>query len=128
MKKKYDLLSAGWAIVILILCGIPGKKIPRMSFLDWLRPDKVVHLFLFGIFCLLLISSFSFRKNTLPEKSRKWLGLSISILYGILIEVLQTYVFIDRSGDYRDAIANSLGALLGLFVFNRFWQKRLKPI
>lgn len=99
-----------------------------MSFLDWLRPDKVVHLFLFGIFCLLLVSSFSFRKNTLPEKSGKWLGLSISILYGILIEVLQTYVFIDRSGDYRDTVANSLGALFGLFVFNRFWQKRLKPI
>lgn len=125
MKKKYDVLSAGWAIVILILCGIPGRKIPHISFIDWLRPDKIVHICLFGIQSVLLISALSLRGNTGNGESGKWPGVFISIFYGIIIEVLQNCVFINRSADFMDIIANSIGAFLGLVFFNLYWRKKI---
>ena len=116
-----------WSIFILVLCGLPGSSFPRLAFLDWLRPDKIIHLFLFGIESFLLITAFD--RQTLSNKLRrkaKFQGVLIAILYGILVEVLQSTIFIGRSGDYRDAIANAIGAFIGLWIFNRFAKKNLK--
>ena len=49
----------------------------------------------------------------------------ISILYGAVIELLQEYVFVNRSGDVRDVIADSIGSLIGIWGFNRGLKKRL---
>lgn len=119
MKKRYDVLATGWAIVILILCGIPGKKLPALSFLDWLRPDKIMHLVLFGVQCYLLLKAISGKVFSISAPL-KILAVSATVFYGIAVEVMQHYVFIDRSGDFRDAIANALGAVAGLWLFNRF--------
>ena len=116
-----------WSIFILVLCGLPGSSFPRLAFLDWLRPDKIVHLFLFGVESFLLITAFD--QQTLSNKLRRrarFQGVLIAILYGILVEVLQNTIFIGRSGDYRDAIANAIGAFIGLWIFNRFEKKNLK--
>jgi len=44
-----------WGVIILIITGIPGNYFPKVTtFWDWLSPDKIVHLFLFSIFVLLL--------------------------------------------------------------------------
>jgi VanZ family protein len=41
------------------------------------------------------------------------------ICYGGMLEVLQATVFSQRSGDWADFIANSLGCLLALWFFRR---------
>jgi len=114
------LAASGWALLILVLCGIPGKKIPELTFLQWLKPDKVVHLVLFGIQSFLLLRAFRsadgavwLRQHAVPA------SLVISIGYGALVEWLQVTVFIDRSGDIRDAAANAAGAVLGAWLFLR---------
>ncbi|MBK7850755.1 MAG: VanZ family protein [Bacteroidetes bacterium] len=53
----------------------------------------------------------------------KCFPLLLTIFYGILIEILQATVFIHRSGDIRDAIANSIGAFVGLWVFGKMAKK-----
>ena len=114
-----------WAVVILILCGLPGSSFPKLSFLEWLRPDKIVHLILFGPQAFLLINGFvrQTKYSTLQSRAKS-LGLAIAISYGIIVEVLQSTIFIGRSGDYRDAIANAIGAFIGLLIFNRIENKR----
>lgn len=118
-----------WAIFVLILCGLPGKDFPDLSFLEWLRPDKIAHLFLFGIQSLLLMIGFS-RQNHFPSliKNAVLYSLTLTILYGALVEVLQDHVFIQRSGDIRDAIANAMGAFLGYWIYKKkFQQKSVQP-
>lgn len=118
-----------WAIFVLILCGLPGKDFPDLSFLEWLRPDKIAHLFLFGIQCFLLLMGFS-RQNHFPTliKNAALYSLTLTIVYGALVEILQDYVFIQLSGDIRDAIANAIGAFLGYWIYKKkFKQKSVQP-
>jgi VanZ family protein len=109
-----------WAIIILILCGLPGDRLPELTFLEWLRPDKIVHLVLFGVQSYLLMRGFE-RQSASIFLARNAVVFSIvsTILYGCLVEVMQTYVFIHRTGDVRDAIANSIGAFIGWWVYRK---------
>lgn len=124
MFWRYNKAAFAWALLILILCGIPGNNFPRLSFLDWLRPDKIVHLILFGVQSYLFIVGFSRQTiyTDLSKHAQRW-GVLLSISYGALVEVLQSTIFIGRSGDVRDAIANAIGALLGLYIYKKFAKK-----
>ncbi|MBL0138543.1 MAG: VanZ family protein [Bacteroidetes bacterium] len=124
MFLRVHLPTLAWAIFILIICGIPGDKIPEMTFWQWLKPDKIVHLLIFGLLCFLMIRSFlALNTGSFFYKNAKMLSLLLTIFYGILIEILQATVFIHRSGDIRDAIANSIGAFVGLWVFGKMAKK-----
>jgi VanZ family protein len=113
-----------WALIILILCGMPGEDIPALSFLQWLKPDKIVHLLLFGTLCYLILKGIHSQKNfRVINKSAVILALLISIGYGALIEILQATIFVHRSGDIRDAAANALGTLIGYWLFRRNFFK-----
>ena len=118
IKKLIPALT--WAVVIMVLCGIPGRDIPELTFLQWLKPDKIVHLVIFGILCYLLLVAF--RSEQAPAAlHRNAIAIAVisTIAYGALTEILQTYVFIQRNGDVRDALANALGAVLGAWIFIR---------
>jgi VanZ family protein len=123
LRLRYNVFALLWAFFILVLCGIPGQHIPRLAFIDWLRPDKIVHLFLFGVLSVLLIRAFQQQLyfvflNHHPKIS----SVLISTVYGIVIEILQAYVFINRSGEVLDAVADAVGALIGVWVFN-YWAR-----
>ncbi len=125
MFLRYHLPTLLWALFILTICAIPGNRLPKLSFLEWLKPDKIVHLLVFGVLCILLLRSFlDAHALNLSEKNAVILALGICIVYGALVEFLQYSVFINRSGDVRDAIANSIGAFLGWWVYNRFFKKQ----
>ena len=125
MFWRYFWPSFAWALFVLILCGLPGDDLPELSFLEWLKPDKIAHLFLFGIQCFLLIKGFrQLEASSTFNKNAVLYSLALSIGYGILMEVMQTYIFIHRDGDVRDAIANAIGAFIGVWVFNRMKHKK----
>ena len=109
-----------WAAVIMVLCGIPGNKVPELTFWQWLKPDKITHLLIFGVLCYLLLAAFYHQASPgiLRNHAVLW-ALLITIGYGILTEVLQVYVFVKRFGDVRDALANALGAVGGWLTFRR---------
>jgi glycopeptide antibiotics resistance protein len=121
---QYNWPAFAWALFVLFLCGLPGDKIPEVTFLEWLKPDKIVHLVLFGMQCFLFLRGFS-RQKKFPvlNKNAVALSLILSISYGCIVEILQTYVFIHRSGDVRDAAANALGALLGVWIYKRKFSR-----
>src|SRR5258706_6085937 len=118
MFLRYNYAALLWAFFILALCAIPGNRLPHLAFLDWLRPDKIAHLFLFGVLAYLFIKGF--RKQTtfaVLNQYPKMYAILISIIYGIVIELLQEYVFYGRSGEMNDAMADAVGALIGLWVY-----------
>ncbi|MEJ2595384.1 MAG: VanZ family protein [bacterium] len=117
-----------WAVFILIITGTPGELIPTVTtFWDWLKPDKLVHLFTFGVLSFLIL--FGVMEQYLESRHRYKYVLSavgISLAYGLLTEVLQTYVFIGRYGSVYDFLADALGAVLGWLAFRMVYEKKIK--
>lgn len=113
-----------WALLIFILCTIPGKDIPHVSFLELLQFDKLVHAALFFILVLLLIRGLKTQINfTTLSRNSMIIASSVSIIYGGLLEVIQGSFFEGRNADIYDFIANTFGCAIALFLY-----KKLEPI
>lgn len=114
-----------WALLILILCGMPGKDIPHISFLELLSFDKFVHASIFFVFILLTVRGFVLQTRYVKlSNSAKPIAFAICVAYGILMEVMQGTVFIDRSADVYDVIANSFGCTMG-WIFYSWIEKNI---
>ena len=98
-------------IVFLSLLQLPSSKI------DIINIDKAYHSIAY--FALGISWLFAYYKK--PEK--KYFIVICCIVFGIIIEVLQSSLTSYRTGDYVDAIANSCGVLLALLIFNLFVKK-----
>ena len=113
LRKQW--LSLVWALFILILTGIPGNQIPKIpDFLEWLSPDKIVHLIMFGLLSYLIL--YGSRQQYYKSKNRSYYVISavlIAAVYGIFTELLQVYLFTGRNGNIFDAAADLLGAVGG---------------
>lgn len=116
-----------WALVILLLCSIPGNQLPETPFWDLFAFDKIAHLVLFMILSLLIkvgllkqhrFALFKYRVNAIT--------LTTSVSYGVLIEILQGSLFVERYADINDMLANALGAALGLLLFKIIYGNCLR--
>ncbi len=117
IKKLWPALV--WALLILVLTGVPGAYFPEVkSFWEWMSPDKSVHIFIFGVQTFLLLIPFN--EQYLAGRNRlvyRIALLSIAILFALSTEVLQAYVFIGRNGNLYDFIADVIGVGLGLLAY-----------
>ena len=115
-----------WALIILLLTGLPGTYFPTViSFWDWLSPDKLVHVFIFFVQTFLILVAF--RTQYLLGNRRlvyTWLLISIITVFALLTEVLQAYVFVGRDGNVYDFIADFVGVLVGYLAYNLFFNKK----
>ena len=108
-----------WALAILILCGIPGRDIPHISFLELLSFDKWVHCGIFFVLVLLTIRGFLLQTRFATLKNNaKAITLIICVMYGGMLEVMQGTLFEERSADIYDFVANSVGCMMGFFLYN----------
>ncbi len=115
-----------WALLILIVCGIPGRDIPHISFLEMLSFDKFVHAGIFFVLLILSIKGFAGQTAFDVVKDHpKATALLICITYGGLLEVMQGTVFEERSADVYDFIANSFGCMLGALLYTWIEKKGL---
>ena len=120
MFIKYTWWSILWALIILILCGIPGRDIPHISFLELLSFDKFVHAGVFFVLIVLTIRGFILQNRF--EKLRqtaKTVAFSFCVIYGGMLEVMQGTLFQDRSASLYDFIANTFGCFIGILLYKR---------
>lgn len=117
IRKLWPALA--WAILILLLTGVPGSYFPKVtSFWEWLTPDKAVHIFIFGVQAFLLLTAFL--EQDLSSQNRfvfRSIILSGTIFFALLTEVLQAYVFIGRNGNVYDFIADVAGVGVGFLAY-----------
>lgn len=129
MFFKYNWPAMLWALVILVLCGMPGKSIPHISFLELLSFDKFVHACIFFTFFVLTVRGFSLQSRFLSlQQSPKLIAFIICVTYGGLMEVMQGTLFQDRSADVLDFIANSFGCTMGIVFYRGVENRILKYI
>lgn len=113
-----------WALVILVLCLIPGRSLPQWGWFDLLDLDKSVHAGMFFVLAVLLAQAFR-----AIGRPKRWVltAVAIAIAYGIGMEYMQDLEALGRRLDPMDMIANSVGALLAAWYIT--WRtKRGKPI
>lgn len=122
MLKHIKSLLKGKLIIIAILItlGILCLSLIKMPDTDIKVPniDKGYHSTAY--FILTIVWLITFYKK--PEK--KYIIISSCIVFGIIVEVLQSTLTIYRTGDYLDVFANSLGVIIALVIFNLFFRKK----
>lgn len=115
MKKwKYYIPGLFWLVTITFLSGYSGNKLPKIAV--W-QIDKFGHILMYGILSFLLMLPF-IQQFSNKEKRFK-IGLLIvlfGIFYGGFMEILQNNIFINRSGNWIDFFANTVGAILGVLI------------
>lgn len=125
MFWKYNIWGFFWLLIIFISCATPGEQLPPSPFFNF---DKLVHVGIFGVLHFLLLRGF-FLQTRFPKLRSKYFFYApmISADYGILMEVLQGYVFRNRSFDWFDIFANLIGvgiaSVLWMLLFKKFFQK-----
>lgn len=113
LKDNFFIIPIGITVSIAYLSLIKASKI-EVSFGN---SDKVFHLIAY--FTLTICWLFSFY----DKPSLKYIIVIFCILFGIIIEITQQSLTSYRTGDYKDVLANTIGIILGLLIFNQLLKK-----
>lgn len=116
--------SITWGAFILITCSLPGDELNRVKLINIPHMDKLVHLVLYLIFSLLLISENNAKKYANGVTVNAIItAAGIALGYGAMVELLQYYIFTSRSAELWDMIANTLGFIAAAFAYQ--WVNRV---
>lgn len=120
---KYQRLTILWALFIFVMCTIKINEEVSNEPMFFPGFDKLVHSGFFFLLVILWCNGIIRKQSNrlLPYKTAAIVTI-VCILFGGLIEVLQSTVFTWRDGDWTDLFADSVGACMGIFsviVINR---------
>ena len=121
--RKYPLSILLLALVVYLSFFTPPK-----TGLDEITDfDKLVHICMYGGLCSIVWIEY-WRSHRVWGKWHAIVGgILLPLIFSGAIELLQEYCTTDRSGDWEDMIANSIGVLLaaslGVTVFKKFKRK-----
>ncbi len=105
-----------WSFVILTLCLAPSNKISSINLFNIGHLDKAAHFLLYYIFALIIYADLV---KYLAARVKKYYiilyALLVPLALGVLVELLQYYVFTTREGSIPDIAANICGITAGLF-------------
>jgi VanZ family protein len=112
LKVYYPII---WALFILTLSIGPSPSLPETNFFE---PDKLAHLFVYGVLVYLALRA---NKNVKELTLRIIIvTVTLSVLYGLLMEILQKTFFPSRFFEWGDVLANTIGSILGWIIFSYF--------
>lgn len=120
-ERNFLFLAILWTVVITVLSLVSINSVPKVHIPG---KDKVVHFLFYLVFVIL----WSFTKVKLYFKLKyDFIIVLFAIVYGIIIEVLQSVLTQTREADIYDVFANSIGAIAGFIGFycvkNNFFSK-----
>lgn len=123
-KNAATICFISWMALVTFssLFSFPKEDF-EMGFEIFPHMDKIVHFsFYCGaafLGCFALVERF---KDILSRKKVFFISFLFSVIYGIIIEVLQMTFTESRHGDILDVLANTCGAVVGVllvkFVFS----------
>lgn len=105
MNQKSILfyLAIAWTVIILLGCSLPGDGLPPSIMMT----DKLIHVVIFVLFGYLWrMAGYSV-----------WWVLVAGMAYGLFTETWQGLLpVLKRSFDLRDALADTIGTIIGIAV------------
>jgi VanZ family protein len=109
------LAPVTWMAVITYLSTLPGRSMPQINIVSI---DKIGHFGVYGVFMALFVWAFYPQKS---DNHRFMISILLFVIgWGIFMEWVQATFFPDRFFEVADMLANTLGALCGLWAA-RWW-------
>ncbi|MFD2291380.1 VanZ family protein [Mariniflexile gromovii] len=112
LKKIVLLISILYTVALAAVCLIKLNNLPDVgvSF-----GDKIFHLLAYTMLTLLWYYTLFYTVKFENKKALMY-AASFSIVFGIIIEVLQGTVTASRSADIYDVMANTIGVFLAVVI------------
>lgn len=119
-KSRTLLLAAGWFLFITFLFFLPGSALPSDDWMSEIAVDKLVHIGFFAILTYLW-------SGVLQPKGTNVFYLFLSaLIYGYVVEVGQHQLVANRSFDWGDLLADSIGSAAGIAWW--WFYKKNRPL
>ena len=121
--KNYTITII-WAIFIFIISTIPGNDIPKFDWADMFKPDKLVHIFVYGVLVYTFLRAYCRQHPNISNDKLIKIGLIAAVIasvYGWSLEFIQENFCQGRLFEIFDGVANTTGAFL---FFGIFWWLR----
>jgi VanZ family protein len=115
LNPLYALLAAGYIFAIFFLADSQA-----VSQIGEFNPYSLLHIPLYGVLALLILLSLCPGKKGYSPK-RLVVGGVFTVSVGIADEFHQTFLP-GRDGSLGDVLLDTLGVILALLVFRRFFQ------
>jgi VanZ family protein len=124
---RHYLFPVAWTVIIGVLTGLPGNSFPNMSLWALLSFDSFAHAVVFAVFTFLWSVALC-KQTAIPFLRRRgeWIAAMAGIGYGLFIEALQATLYVGRSAEWTDMIADALGCMAGLLLFKLVYTPVLK--
>lgn len=124
MQKPTKIL---YKVSLIVIASFLLITITVLSFTEFnAKPEKIYQLdkvkHCVAYFFLALSWMLVFKEIGKQPKI-KYIILFTCIVYGIIIEVLQSVLTNYREASFLDILANSTGVLLAMLIFNKFFEK-----
>ncbi len=109
-ERNFFWLATIWTVIITVLSLVSFYSIPNVNIIG---NDKIIHFLFYFLFVILWGSAI---KQTYSYFKYVLLIVLISIIYGIVIEILQNVLTNTRKADFNDVLANSAGSFVGSII------------
>ncbi|MCF0197942.1 MAG: VanZ family protein [Bacteroidaceae bacterium] len=95
-------------LVIAVLSLMPVEELPDVN-----APlaDKWAHMVMYGGLSLVIWTEYTRKARPFRWGRASLLGLALPVVYGGVMELAQAFCTTYRTGDWLDAVANTLGAV-----------------
>lgn len=113
MLKK-NILSILLAAIIAFLSLADGNKINKLSLIRYENFDKIVHFIMYSVLMAAIIWE---NRKGLRKTGLVFLVGLIPFFFGLLLELLQTWIATSRSGSIYDLLFNLAGILFAIVSF-----------
>lgn len=111
LKKQLLIISSLYTFTLVTLSLIKIKdKLPSIE-----NSDKLYHGIAYFILMVLWYYTFHFKFKVKKNKALLIVFI-ISICFGIVMEILQGVLTVNRQSDVNDVLANAIGVVLALLM------------
>ena len=113
-------IGAVYLIVIALLSLWPANSLPHVSLFS--GADKLVHICMYPG-----LSSLACWIYDIGHQRIRFIYslLAAVFMYGVLMEILQHTMHNGRSFDFKDMIANLVGAIIGTLIYRYLERKQM---
>ena len=123
---RKNIISVIIAVTVLVLSLADSNNFDRLHYPVIPHIDKIVHLVMYGALMFSLIIG---NRKWLSSVPARYVILSvITFFYGLVIELIQKYFTIDRSGEIMDAVFNLIGIFLAVAAWFLFKSRKKSNI
>lgn len=123
MVFRHLLPSILWTALIILLYGLPGGGVPGRTLFDFIPLDKAAHFSVFLLYGIMVNVAIAKHINLPALCNRSSIYTVLwCVSFGAIMEMIQGTVFVDRTSDVLDVLANFLGTMTGVVIFRTIYR------